>query len=362
MKKVLKMFIGITLIMSLAISSIGCASTTTTSNEPATNETESNATETDTKAADPIKVGISHTSSLESPWQKASEEFSKLVNDGTEGRYTVEVFGNGVLCQKNWKIMIEMVQSGSSQMGIESTTALASIVPEIGAIQMPFLFNDAEHLLTFLKDAPIMQEWLEKFEEKNIKILAMAPRPFRQNVNNKRVIKTPEDIKGLKFRVPENPTFVKIFESLGAKPVPLPSGEIYSAIQLGTVVGEDNSIPVVYDFKSYEVAKYFTEWNYIADTSMLFMNKDIWDNMSDADKETTQKAADEWVKLNMKQDADYSVIAKENMEKAGVEFYQMTEDEKTPFKEMVKPVYSDFEEMLGADDWKEFMDAVDAAK
>ena len=351
MKKNLKILLGMTLIISVAIGSIGCSKSTTTSSEATTEPVEA------------IKLGISHTSSLESPWQKASEQFAKTVNAGTEGRYAVDVFGNGVLCQKNWNIMLEMVQSGSSQMGIESTTALASIVPEMGAIQMPFLFNDEDHLINFLNgDSPIMQKWLKKYEDKNLKILAMAPRLFRQNVNNKRVIKTPEDIKGLKFRVPENPTFVKIFESLGAKPVPLPSGEIYSSIQLGTVVGEDNSIPVVYDFKTYEVAKYFTEWNYIADTSMLFINKDIWDKMNDADKKTIENEADEWVKLNVKQDTEYSVIAKENMKEAGVEFYQMTEEEKTPFKEMVKPVYADFETMLGADDWKSFMDAVDAAK
>jgi TRAP-type C4-dicarboxylate transport system substrate-binding protein len=311
-----------------------------------------------------VKIAISHTSSLESPWQKASLKFADYVNGKTGGRYNVEVFGNGVLCQRNWKIMLEMTQAGTSQIGIESVTALASIVPEIGALSLPFLFKDTEHLIRFLEmNPPIWNKWLyEGFEKQNLVILSITPRPFRQLNNNKRIIKSPEDIKDLRFRVPNVPLFVKIFEALGAKPVPLPSGEIYTAIQLGTVVGEDNSIPVQYDFKTHEVAKNFTVWNYIADCSILFINKDLWNKMSNEDKAIFKEGGKIWGETNIKQDAEYSVIARQNMEKAGVKFYEMSDAEKEPFRKLVQPVYADMAKQVGEDNFKAFLEAVEKAK
>lgn len=306
------------------------------------------------------KIAISHTSSLESPWNKASLAFADYINGRLGNSYKVEVFGNGVLCQRNWKVMFEMTQANDSQMGIESATTLGSLVPEIGAINLPFLFNDAAHLTRFIQArCPVWEQWFnENILEQNLVILAATPRPFRQINNNVRLIKTPEDIKGLIFRVPSTPLFVKIFESLGAKPVPLSSGEIYTAIQLGTVVGEDNSITVQYDFKTHEVAKNFTIWNYIADLSALFINKEVWDAVSDADKIIFREAAQLWIDKNKQFDEEQLKEAMANMEKSGVTFYTMTAAEKEPFKKLVQPVYDDFAKMVGQDAMAQYLEYV----
>jgi len=311
-------------------------------------------------AAAAAKVAISHNSSLESPWQKASLSFADIINKESNGRFKAEVFGNGVLFQRNWKVLLEMTQSGSSQIGIESVTALAAIVPELSAMSLPFLFNDIEHVIRFLESGtPVWEKWVsDGFAKQNLVVLSISPRPFRQINNNKRLIKTPQDIKDLKFRVPATPFFVSVFEALGAKPVPLPSGEIYTSIQLGTVVGEDNSIPVQYDFKTHEVAKNFTIWNYIADASVMFMNKDMWDKLSDADKALYKKAGKNWASVNVKEDTDYSVVAMDKMKAAGVNFYTMTEAEKGPFKKLVEPVYTKMATSVGNDNFQAFMDAV----
>ncbi len=310
------------------------------------------------------KIAISHTASLESPWHKASLIFAEYVNSRAGDRYKIEVFGNGALCQRNWKVMFEMTQAGDSQIGIESATTLGSLVSQIGAINLPFLFDNYDHVLKFLKSGcPIWEKWFKQnIQDQNLVILAAAPRPFRQINNNKRLIKTPEDIAGLRFRVPATPLFVKIFEALGAKPVPLPSGEIYTAIQLGTVVGEDNSISVQYDFKTHEVAKFFTIWNYIADASAFFINKDIWDAMTPADQKIFQEGADLWIKENAKFDEQQIADAMVGMKKAGVEFHTMTAAEKEPFKKLVKPVYDEFGKQVGADNLKQYMEYVEKTR
>ncbi|MCL1999797.1 MAG: TRAP transporter substrate-binding protein [Planctomycetes bacterium] len=310
------------------------------------------------------RIAISHTSSLESPWNRAALIFADHVNGKLGDKYRVEVFGNGVLCQRNWRVMFEMTQANDSQIGLESATTLGSLVPEIGAINMPFLFDDTAHVSRFIAArCPAWESWFnQKILDQNLVILAATPRPFRQINNNVRIIRTPADIKDMIFRVPMTPLFVQIFEALGAKPVPLSSGEIYTAIQLGTVQGEDNSITVQYDFKTHEVAKNFTIWNYIADLSTIFINKDLWDEMPDSEKKVFEEGAKLWVEKNDEFDQEQMKEAMENMTKAGVVFHTMTSAEKEPFKQMVRPVYDDFEKLVGSAAMKEYLDFVEKTR
>ena len=115
------------------------------------------------QGADPIKISVSHTSSLESPWQKGALVMADTINKEAKGKFKVDVFGNGVLNQKNWRVMFEQTQAGSNGIAIESVTALASIVPELGGINLPFLFQDFDHLDRFLVPPPArIQALLEK--------------------------------------------------------------------------------------------------------------------------------------------------------------------------------------------------------
>lgn len=309
-------------------------------------------------------VVLSHISSLESPWNKASLLLADYVNERIGDRYKVEVHGGGVLAQRNWKIMFDMTREGSSHIGIEGAATVGSLAPEIGAINLPFLFDDADHLSRFLEaGCPVWNKWFsENILERELVILAATPRPFRQLSNNKRIVKTPADIAGLKFRVPMTPLFSDIFKAMGAVPVPLASGDIYSAIQFGRVVGEDNSITVQYDFKTYEVAKYFTVWNYIADLSVLFMNKRLWDGMEEADREVFRAAAAVWAEANVRFDRELTEVAVREMEKAGVEFHTMTAEEKEAFKELLRPVYDDFAARVGEGDMRAFLEYVDRTR
>ena len=105
-------------------------------------------------AAAQVKIAVSHTASLESPWNKGAVAIADMINKEAKGKYKVDVFGNGVLNQKNWRVMFEQTQAGSNTIAIESVTALASIVPELGGINLPFLFQDVDHLNRFLQANP----------------------------------------------------------------------------------------------------------------------------------------------------------------------------------------------------------------
>lgn len=309
------------------------------------------------------KVSIQHVNSTSSSWQEGLNEMVEIVNATAGSDYKLELYGNGVLCQKDPDIMMEMLQSGAGQLCLESLTTLVSIVPELFGINMPFLFQDADHLTRFINsDAEIIQLWKAKFEENGLVMLGIIPRDFRQLSNKSQFIKTPQDIAGLKYRVPNNPWYVKTFEAFGAKPVPISSSEIYTAIQLGTVVGEDNSLPVVYDWKFYEVEPYMTVWNYMGDATILFANKDFWEGLSAESQEMFLSAGQVALNKIVEIDARYAVEAQEAMEAAGVSFYYMTEEEKDAFRALVAPVYDEFAAEIGEEEWNLLMDAVEATR
>jgi TRAP-type C4-dicarboxylate transport system substrate-binding protein len=165
-------------------------------------------------------------------------------------------------------------------------------------------------------------------------------------------------MNGLRFRVPVNPMYVAIFEALGARPVPAPSSEIYTGIQLGTFNGEDNSIQTQYDFKTFENAKHFSVVNYIADLSFIFMNKDFYYNASEADRKLFHDAAKEFVRVDMAENETYLQTALEAGRRLNVEFYTMPEADKQAFKDKLGPFYADFEKKYTAAEWKAFHDAV----
>ncbi|MDR1932642.1 MAG: TRAP transporter substrate-binding protein [Spirochaetales bacterium] len=308
------------------------------------------------------KISLNQTSSAEHPWQKASVAWAEQVEKGTQGRYSVQVYPNATLAQGNYQVMMEMVQAGTIQVGVESLTVLAAYNQDVSILNEPFLFQNVEHTAKFLaSDVPVWKKWMGQFAKNNLVILAGAPRPMRQLNNNVRMIKSPADMDGMKFRVPANQFYVSIFEALGAKPVPMPSSEIYSSIQLGTVNGEDNSVQTQYDFKTHEVAKFFTVINYIADASFLFMNKDFFDAATAEDQKVFTEAGKTFAATNVREDTAYYNVAMDAMKKTGVQFYEVPDADKKAFKDKLAGFYKDLQAKYSPEDWKAFHDAVAAA-
>jgi TRAP-type C4-dicarboxylate transport system substrate-binding protein len=155
-----------------------------------------------------------------------------------------------------------------------------------------------------------------------------------------------------------NPFFVSIFETLGAVPVPAPSSEIYTGIQLGTFNGEDNSIQIQYDFKTFEVAKNFSIVNYIADLSFIFVNRDFYYSLSTADRELFHRAAQEFVRVDMERNESYLQTAMDGGQRLGVEFYTMSEANKQGFINRLSSFFTEFQRNYTAQELSAFQDAV----
>ena len=185
----------------------------------------------------------------------AATRFAELVKERTNGAVEINVFPNSGLGpgQQALNLMrggsIEIIQSGS--------TTFNGLVGETAALELPFLFRDAEHAYRVL-DGKVGQSLLDKLDPHGIKGLAFLENGWREVTNNRHPVRSHEDIKGLKIRTTPNPYHIQAFELLGANPVPMAYAELYSALETGAVDAQEHPLPVLWAAKFYEVQKYLT--------------------------------------------------------------------------------------------------------
>ena len=225
----------------------------------------------------------------------AIDTFAKEVEQRTGGRYKIQTFYNGSLGGE--RESIEAVQLGTQELAFSSTGPVPNFVPETKILDVPFLFRDKAHARAVL-DGPIGQELLTKFDAKGMKGLAWAENGFRNMTNSKRDIKEPADVKGLKMRTMENPVHITAYKALGIITTPMAFPEVFTALQQGTVDGQENPLPVITSAKFDQVQKYLSLTGHVYSPCILVMNKAAYDKLSAADKQAFVDAAKLATKAN----------------------------------------------------------------
>ena len=327
-------------------------------------ENQSAAADSDKGTDIKFVMNIQHNNSETISWQK-SFEFIQSEMQKKYPKMDSKIFPNGQLAKGDWKIIIEQLQAGTIQIACESQGSWATLVPELFVLSTPFLFEDPEHLIRFMSDEnrpDIVDEWFVKLEEKGLVYLGYWPRGSRQLLSKVGPIITPDDIKDVKFRVMGLDIFIDIFEAFGAKPIPLPYGELYTALQLGTVQGEDNALSTVHTFKQYEQAKYFNVWNYIADGVVIVANKDWYDSLPMLVQDDLLEIVNRSVQVEYDQLIVQEKEARIAMEKEGVIFTDFNADMKEPWKNRLDAVYDGMRDMIGLENWEEIIRIADKTR
>jgi len=283
----------------------------------------------------------------------AIDTFAKEVERRTGGRYKVQPFYSGALGGE--RESIEAVQLGTQELTFSSTGPIPNFVPETKILDVPFLFRDKAHARAVL-DGPIGQEMLKKFEAKGFKALAWGENGVRHMTNSKREVKNPEDLKGLKMRTMENPVHIAAYKGLGIVTTPMAFPEVFTALQQGTVDGQENPLSVIMSAKFDQVQKHLSLTGHVYSPGIFVMNKAAFDKLAAADKQAFLDAAKEGVKLNRARvDADDATGVTELRAKG------MTVNEnvdKAKFVSMLAPVNAEFEKQFG----KPNLDAIRAVK
>jgi len=239
---------------------------------------------------------------------------------------------------------IEAVQLGTQELAFSSSGPVPNFVPETKILDVPFLFRDKAHARAVL-DGPIGQELLTKFEPKGFKALAWAENGFRHMTNSKRDIKEPADVKGLKMRTMENPVHITAYKALGIITTPMAFPEVFTALQQGTVDGQENPLSVIISAKFDQVQKYLSLTGHVYSPCIFLMNKGAFDKLSAADKQAFIDAAKEGTKANRARVDEDDAKGVEFLRGKGMQVD--TEVDKPAFVKALAPVEADFEKKFG---------------
>jgi TRAP-type transport system periplasmic protein len=219
---------------------------------------------------------------------KAAYWFKEEVEKALPGKYVVNVHHSGTLGSETQ--VLEQIQLGTTQMSVCTTGPIEAFVPEIKALEMPFLFPSYKAADKVL-DGPIGQELDKRFEKAGFVALHYLDNGFRNLTNSKHPVKTPADVEGLKIRTMEAPTHLAIWRAIGANPTPM-AWPIFTALQQGVIDGQENPIAVIYAAKLAEAGqKYLTLTRHVYSALVFVANKSFMDGLPAGDRKVIMEAA-----------------------------------------------------------------------
>jgi tripartite ATP-independent transporter DctP family solute receptor len=300
-----------------------------------------------------IKLGWTSSDGAADPYAVGARAFKEAVEANSKGRIEVRLFPNRQLGDE--KPMVEGMRLGTVDAGVITNAVVAQIEPAFQLNDLPFLYADEAQAQRVL-DGPVGQKLGAKLESKGIKVLGYMEGGFRNMINNVRPVGKPDDVKGVKYRVMQNPVFIAMFSSLGGNAVPMAWGETFTAVQQGTIDGLEIPLAVIEQNKYFEVAKYLSLTNHTYSANLLLISKRFFDRLP-AD---LQKAVvDAGVAATAKQREVSGANSKEivaKLEKAGMAVNRVPD--MTPFRGAVTSVYDQFKPTIGADLMQEALAAV----
>jgi tripartite ATP-independent transporter DctP family solute receptor len=240
------------------------------------------------RAQTPKSLKLGYILSTDSQLGAGGTVFADEIAKRTQGRYRVEQYPNSALGGE--VEMLKAVQLGTVDLAFITGAPLPNFVPDIGVFNIPFLFRDGVHAHAVL-DGPIGQSYLEKFREKGLVALAWGENGMRHITNSKHEIRSAEDLKGLKLRLPQSDVMLAGFKALGADVNPLAFPQLYGALQSGQFDGQENPIATIQSSKFYQVQKYLTLTGHVYDPAILFISADDFDELSADDRRSFTEAA-----------------------------------------------------------------------
>lgn len=287
-----------------------------------------------------LKLG--HIADPQNPYAQGAVKFTELVKEKTGGAVEIQVFPSSQL--GNQRDLIEGLTFGTVDMTLTSTAVLGNFLTEAAVFDLPFIFRDIPHAYKALDS--VGMEICKPLEKRGIKVLAMFENGVRHMTNNRNPIRKPEDVKGLKIRVMEQPIYIEMMKILGASPTPMAFGELFTAMQQGVVDGQENPAAHIYTSRFFEVQKYISLTAHTYSAEPLLVGMGVWSKLPENHRKAIQEAANEardWQRdLCRGLENQYWDKIRESGKS------EINDDvDKAAFMEATKPVWAMFEEKLG---------------
>ncbi|HSC70634.1 MAG TPA: TRAP transporter substrate-binding protein [Candidatus Methylomirabilis sp.] len=273
-----------------------------------------------------------------------ADEYAKRVNEALKGKVEVKVFHSSQLGTDSE--MLKGIKVGVLEMFVPSTI-MSTVDPGYGVFEMPYLFKDRPHVKRVAEDPKVKAALFEPLPEKGLRILGMWENGFRQITNNVRPVVTPDDLKGIKLRVPKGVWRVKMFRAYGANPTPLAYAEVFAALQSGVMDGQENPLPQISGGKFHEVQKYLSLSDHVYTPAYGVISERFWKTLPADVQQVLAKTALEVGDFARQEGAR---MDKELLEKMKASL-KVNDVDKDSFVKASKSVYEEFtKEVAGGKD------------
>ncbi len=308
----MKKIIALLMVFVLVFTMTACSSKTETA-APTTPAAEGDKSQ---ESDEKIVIRLGFSTELDSHYGKGSAEFERLVEEYSNGKVDIQLFPSATL--GNERDMIEGLSLGTLEMCLSSTGPLPNFSKEFQVFDLPFIITDKDKAYGVM-DGEIGKEILSSLEPINIKALGFWENGFRHISNSKKEIVTPEDMAGIKIRTMENPIHMATFQLLKAMPTPMAFSELFTALQQGTIDGQENPLVIFQTNKFSEAQKYLSLTGHVYSPSVMMISKNTFER-------------------NYCTKMDEELVAK--IKESGV---TVTEVDKAAWQKACEPIYAKFE-------------------
>ena len=214
------------------------------------------------------------------------DEYAKRVNSALKGKVEVRVFHSSQLGSDEQ--MMRGIKVGAPEMVVPSTV-MSTVDAKFGVFEMPYLVVSRAHMKKVTENKQVQDQLFSGLPAKGIRVLGVWENGFRHITNNVRPIVKPDDLKGIKLRVPGGVWRVKMFKAYGANPSPMPFAEVYSALQSGVMDGQENPFPQIASAKFQEVQKFLSLSGHVYTPAYLVVSEDLWKKLPNDVQATLSK-------------------------------------------------------------------------
>lgn len=310
----------------------------------------------DTRAATTLRFG--HANNQGEIATDLFQEFAANVDKRTKGEVKIRVFPGEQLGKE--ADLIQQVKSGALDISAPSMPSLSSLVPSLEIASAPFLWKDWAQAQSAITGAAFQPSFDELRDKHNVLMLSKIWYwGWRSLTTGNRAVSKPEDMAGLKIRVPESPVWVEMIRAMGAAPTPIPFGEVYTALQQRTVDGQENPIPTIYSRKFYEVQGHLSLTRHMLQNNTMIINKRSMDKLSPEFQKVLLDEAAAMSEKNSRLQQEREASMLEDIRKSGKTAINESPD-RAAFAAKMGPALQKLEGRWGAENLKRVRAFVDA--
>lgn len=286
---------------------------------------------------DAVVLKAGHGGQTGHPTHAAMLRLAEIVRERTGGRVRMDVYPDRQIGEE--REMVEGLQLGTIDLTAVSTGPLVAFVPQVGVLDLPFLFRDSTHAYRVL-DGEAGRDILARFAGRNMVGLGYWENGWR-HLTSRAPVTSPADLRGMKLRTMQNPVHIAAFRNLGASPVPMVWGEVFTSLGQGVIDGQENPLSVIYLNSLWEVQRHVALTRHLYGPHLVLFSKARWDRLPAGAREVIAAAMPE---VTAWQRAEVTRLDAEAVARLREKGMVVTEVDTAPFQRAAQATYAQFKD------------------